>query len=434
MEDKKEKANSERICPIPNTHNRLDQVHLLWHQALEKYDSPDGFVANLNSTIEALRNVTFMLQNEKHEIPDFDKWYDEWRNKMKTDSIMTWLSQARTIVVHSSDLETQSTARATIHTNLPLAHFSLELHPLLPFYAACEVIAQKIPEPFASNKTDLVLSIERRWVAKQLPGWELLDALGHAYGVLANIVKEAHERTGFRFETHSYHGGYCTDTTDRRLPCMVTTVESRTARISLSDGKFMVLHREPIPPLRPEYIKKVVKRYGLNKLRAPLRVEADPFLVAESLMPIAKQMLEKDKNHVRIVFLRTPNEWTIRQINASNRQEKYASMRALANEIHRLHVDALIEIAEVWMAPGEDKDMEKYPSSSESYGREEALTVTVAVSDGNFREYVTPFSRNIFGKIRFQPTKVAPITPIFLTPIFDVWGVKMPTQGNVNAS
>jgi len=144
-------------------------------------------------------------------------------------------------------------------------------------------------------------------------------------------------------------------------------------------------------------------------------------------------MLEKDKGHVRIVFLRTPNKWTIRQINASTRQEKFASLRALANEIQRLHVDALIQIAEVWMSPGEDKDMEDYPSSSESYGREEALAVTVAISDGKFREYVTRFSRNILGKIRFQPTQVVPMIPYFLSPIFDVWGVKMPTQVNDNA-
>lgn len=433
MEDKKEKANSEKLCPIPNTHSRLGQVHLLWHQTLEKYDSPDGFVANLNSTIEALRNVTFMLQNEKHKIPDFDKWYGEWRDKMKADAVMTWLNEARTIVVHSSDLETRSTARATIHTNLPLACTTIDLPPLLPFYAACEVIARTIPEPFASNKADLVLSIERRWIAKQLPGWELLDALGHAYGVLADIVKEAHDRIGFSFKTHSYNGGDCPVTTDGRLPCMVTTVESRTARISLGDGEFMILHREPIPPLRPENIRKVVKRYGLDKLRTALRVETDPFLLAESLIPIAKQMLEKDKTHVRIVFLRTPNKWTMHQINASNRQEKYASMRALANEIHRVHADAVIQIAEVWMSPGEDKDMEKYPSSSESYGRDEALAVTVAISDGKFREYVTRFSRNIFGQIRFQPTQIVPMTPFFLSPIFNVWGVKMPTQVNGNA-
>lgn len=426
MEEKNEKASAERICPIPNTHSRLEQVHLLWHQALEKYGSPDGFVANLNSTVEALRNVTFMLQNEKHEIPGFDKWYDEWRDKMKADPIMNWLNQARTIVVHSSDLETQSSARATIHTNLPLARFSIELPPLLPFYAACEVIARKIPEPFASNNADLVLSIERQWVAKQLPGRELLDALSHAYGVLSNIVKEAHERAGFSFKTHSYHGGHYTDSADGRLPCMVTTVESRTARISLSDGRFMVLQREPIPQLSPGDTNKVVKRYNLDKLKVSLEVDADPFLLAESLIPIAKQMLEKDKAHARIAFLRTPNKWTIHQINASNRQEKYASMQVLANEIQRLHVSALIEIAEVWMAPGEEKDMEKYPSSSKSYGREEALTVTVAVSDGKFREYLIPFSRNFLGKIRFQPTKIVPITPIFLTPIFDVWGVKMP--------
>jgi hypothetical protein len=269
-------------CPLPNTHSRLSQGHQLWHQMLDTYNSPSGFMANLNATIEALRNVTFMLQKEKHVIPDFDKWYDEWREKMRADSVMTWLCKARTTLVHSSDLETKSTARATIHTNLPLASTLFELPPLLPFPAACELIARTIPEPFASNKGDLVLSIERRWIAHQLPEWELLEALAHVYGILSNIVKEAHERAGFIYETRDLHDDTCTIPVDGRMPCMLTTAESRTTRIALSDGSLLASRRSPFQ-IKPEYTKKIVKRYDLEKFKTSLTMEADVFQLAESL-------------------------------------------------------------------------------------------------------------------------------------------------------
>ncbi|MDO9462939.1 MAG: hypothetical protein Q7J61_03945 [Deltaproteobacteria bacterium] len=107
-------------CPIPNTHNRLAQAHRLWHQTAAAYDDADGFQTNLNSLIEALRNVTFVLQNEKANIPHFDEWYQSWREKLKADPVMSWLHNARTTVVHKSDLEVMSKATAKIHNNMNL--------------------------------------------------------------------------------------------------------------------------------------------------------------------------------------------------------------------------------------------------------------------------------------------------------------------------
>src|SRR5208337_3068875 len=82
-------------CPIPLTHSRLRHAHLLWHQALQNYHNPEAFRANLNATIEALRNVTFVLQNEKHVFLDFDKWYGRWQELLKTDPTAKWLNEAR---------------------------------------------------------------------------------------------------------------------------------------------------------------------------------------------------------------------------------------------------------------------------------------------------------------------------------------------------
>jgi hypothetical protein len=40
-------------CPLPQTHRRLIEAHLLWHQTLDRYSDPEAFRANLNATIEA---------------------------------------------------------------------------------------------------------------------------------------------------------------------------------------------------------------------------------------------------------------------------------------------------------------------------------------------------------------------------------------------
>jgi len=58
-------------CPLPSTHRRLAEATPAVHQALTNYQEPDAFRANLNATIQSLRNVTFALQSEKHSVANF---------------------------------------------------------------------------------------------------------------------------------------------------------------------------------------------------------------------------------------------------------------------------------------------------------------------------------------------------------------------------
>jgi hypothetical protein len=58
-------SRSLRDCPLPNTHQRLGQAHILWHQASENYQDVDVFLTNVNSLVQELRNISFILQTEK---------------------------------------------------------------------------------------------------------------------------------------------------------------------------------------------------------------------------------------------------------------------------------------------------------------------------------------------------------------------------------
>lgn len=88
------------LCNVVQSHKRILEAHRLWHQAFNCYFDPEGFRTNINATIQALRNVTFALQNEKHKIPDFGTWYAEWQTRLKDDPMMRWLCDARTEIVH----------------------------------------------------------------------------------------------------------------------------------------------------------------------------------------------------------------------------------------------------------------------------------------------------------------------------------------------
>jgi hypothetical protein len=63
----------------------------MWHQMLRNHASPDGFLANLNATVESIRTVMFVLQNDKAALPDVDACYADWQRAMKDDPITKWL-------------------------------------------------------------------------------------------------------------------------------------------------------------------------------------------------------------------------------------------------------------------------------------------------------------------------------------------------------
>ena len=104
-------------CPIPAAHNRLEEAHRLWHKAAQEYEDPISFRTNLNACIQALRNVTFVLQKQKSNIPNFESWYSEWQRRMKADAILNWIVQARNKIVKEGDLETKSIARGSVLAN-----------------------------------------------------------------------------------------------------------------------------------------------------------------------------------------------------------------------------------------------------------------------------------------------------------------------------
>jgi hypothetical protein len=336
---------------------------------------------------------------------------------MRDDPIMSWLHDARTTIVHKADLELKSTAKAVVHTNLDLVQLSTDVSPWLTTEEISLRIASTLPEPFESNKKDLVLSVVRAWIVPGMPGQELLDTMAQAYGFLSDLVKEAHHRAGHSFE-HYIHDGDDIRRVKGRLPCMITTEEMRTVRIELATG--CILKGRDIPqPLNPEMVEVAKKRYRLPD-REPF--PEDPLELAAFLLPTAKAILVRDKNHVRIMFLHALDGWSHHVIVARSRTEKYSVMRRIAEEVRKRKADSVVEIAEAWFAPIHGDRLPDDPATAKD--REEFLVISATTNTGLHRSYNTPFSRSIFGAVKLGETYIedSPIPP-YLAPLCKVWGL-----------
>jgi hypothetical protein len=412
-------------CPIPKTHRRLAEAHLLWHQALEAYHDPEAFRANLNATIEALRNITFVLQNERGRFADFDKWYGPWQARLKANTAAKWLHDARTTVVHQGELDSHSTAEVRLLTWRDEIITRLNVPAEMP----SSLILQNLPlvnlvsnSPLTTEGLkDGLVAIERRWTTTDLGTDEILAVLAQVYGLLSDMLLDAHIHLGQadcipRYTEHSdfpstYHRTGI-------LECMASGPDRRTRAFKTTGDE--VSYSQVFVPTSVDP-HEAIRRYGLdeNDKLAPWET-LDPVRFAERVLHSAKRILRRDGNHARMMFIRDGlGEWHLLPLQAKDNAEKHLLMHIVARFVETRGGDAIIEVGEMWTARAEPQVQCGIPHEN---ARGEALVVMVITRQGFFREYVTPFKRGPFGGIKLGDThELDPVILPYLEPVLVVW-------------
>src|SRR6476620_4755237 len=98
-------GDQEKDCPLATIDRRLNDLHRQWHDAEKVYFDPDAFRVAIQTAIQTLRTVTFILQSNKRLIPDFEAWYSPWQDRMKADPLLRWMVDARNKIEKQGDLE-----------------------------------------------------------------------------------------------------------------------------------------------------------------------------------------------------------------------------------------------------------------------------------------------------------------------------------------
>jgi hypothetical protein len=180
-------------CPVPSAHRRLMDCHVHWHAAASSYMDPEAFRTNLNVMIQDLRNVTFLLQKQKHQLAGFGTWYPAWRESVSGDQVMGWVVAARNRIVKETDLDLHSRALVRLwRDGAGEIEDDLDLPARFTTHKIIAGLLAVMPRVHQHG----VMTIERRWVDRALPAFELLDAATHAYDRLADVVRRAHAAAG----------------------------------------------------------------------------------------------------------------------------------------------------------------------------------------------------------------------------------------------
>lgn len=421
-------AQQSSACPLEGVDRRLDDAHRQWHEAEAAYFEPEDFRRAIQSAIQTLRTVTFILQNHKHDIPDFEEWYRSWRDKMRADPLMRWMIEARNRIEKQGDLEMFSLVRAELMASY------LDEGPRIEVPAklgdGVEVLLNSLPKGDALQHLieHGTLRIERRWVENTLPDFELLDAVATAYGRLSQLVSDAHRQMGLERPTtlEGDTGEPFYGEREGKLPCMIGHGAIRALNIRLSDGARLVMRKNSNKVSRLD-AERAAERFAVSGKEVFGKYGPSLEDMFRSLFDAAQKVFLKDGYHETIAFLfRSGKPCQVLGMRPEEHGEKYLMMRMLADEVQRQGADAVIVLAEAWSAPYDpQKPFQRAASSPE---KREYLTAALVTKEEVVREKLCEILRPESGVSLGEVVEFDNPALFSFAPILQVWGSTLPLK------
>lgn len=417
----------ENRCPLSAVDRRLGDLHRYWHEAERGYFDPESFRVSIQTAIQTLRTVTFIVQSNKRLFSNFDPWYESWQNKLRADPLMRWMVDARNKIEKQGDLEAHSFVRAEIIASYYEEGPRMEV-PAELFQSPAELISSIPTEALRKHVfKDGILRIQRRWVENSLPDYELLDAVGIAYGRVAELVADAHRELGL--EPPSTMVGDIDHTQGKesrggRLPCMIGHGDARSHNVWLATGQAMEIEQKTVEFDR-EQAEHAVGKYGLDPKEMFPSTDPAPEATLNGLFATARKMFFVDGHHDTIAFLlRGAQPVNLMQLAVQEHGEKYLVMRMLANEVIKCGADGVIIISEVWSAPYDPSN--PYRRAADVPERRELLSASLVTKIGDPVQLCASIERTGDDVTLGETDTLRDQAQIAFAPIYAAWGREIP--------
>jgi hypothetical protein len=430
----------EASCPLEAVDRRLRDAHTLWHQAEAAYFDPDGFRLAVGNAIQTLRSVTFVLQNHKAIIPNFDEWYGDyvdekhgkrgkWQARLHDDPLMRWMVEARNKIEKRGDLESHSFVRAEIIASHLDGGPRIDVPAYL--FGSIEALLRSIPHNILGQqiRRNGVLRIERRWIENTLKDYELLDAVAIYYGKIAELVHDAHRQ--MRLDPPHLIGGEHGESFDRpamgwRFPCMIGHEVRRALTVSLADGSKIEFEPKTATIKRdPAKVTALLERYGRKPFEAFKRDHKTDASLAAAYFAMARALFLRDGYHVWIlILLRNRKPVKNIELRVESVQQKYLVMRQMADEVTKFGADTVILISEAWQVSA--GQLKAYERPADSPVRIEVLALSLVSKSGEPLDFAAKIVRE-GEKVTLGDTQVSEKIAAFeFASFYKAWGRPVP--------
>ena len=195
-------------CPLAQTDDKFSEAHYFMDRMMVEYHDPMAFRYNLNAFLQALRNVTFVLQKDLAHRSGFQEWYPERQQTMRRDPLLHQFVEGRNIVVKQRSLEINSTAvvgffrRRTLKLGFPMdvpTHLSSKhlVENVAPLSEFIDAEHSAIGEQYG---------VRRDWYAPELGEGNVITLCDLAWVKIGQVLSEAHDFAGWHSVPPVEHG------------------------------------------------------------------------------------------------------------------------------------------------------------------------------------------------------------------------------------
>lgn len=323
---------------------RLRDLSQLLTNCHSSYFEPDLFRMNTNQFLQTARTVTFIIQKNKAEIPNYQSWYSTavlapWGS----DEIMTWAKDARNTIEKEGDLDLNSSLRLTLlFSYLKEQDIVINCGRSELLTANTKKLIRLAQKKLPTGVSDAAaVQIERRWVTASLPAWELLHALSYVFARMFDCCRSLAQQFG--------------DIMDNSIPDPVAFDTLRNKSRQVRYIKLNSLHVHSITTenisLDRAYEPPEPLRSTLNTIQNQL---SPPGNLTETLDYYAKMAVltfEHFGNHVPMLFILNDRWEPIDRLTTlfSDQTDKFIFWRNVADRIISLKASGLVWISESWL-------------------------------------------------------------------------------------
>lgn len=354
---------------------RLKDLSICLNNCFETYFDPELFRLNLNQFLQTQRTVTFLIQKEKANIPEFDAWYNNFTASWHSDEIMTWAKNSRNIVEKQGDLEIYS----TITVSLIFSYFEKEDIDLVvekPSLLAYNIkkltrfALKKLPSHLLDSSA---IRITRKWISSNLPKYELLQAMQYVYARLYECCKSLDLHLSI------------SPTETKAPPLQDFQNESRFIEqigyLKLRDLHFYRIRNKRIP-LDPNFTPPTDFSAGLEPFKETLKDIKNIADLIAKYKPIIETMFNHSGFHMSVLKMFDENFQVIEMLGTDfqSQSDKYIFWRQIADNIRINKPHAMIWISDLWIKKIPSKYNPLPISKLEITG--EMLSIWAITSDG----------------------------------------------------
>lgn len=322
---------------------RLRDLARLAYNCGETYFQPDLFRQNTNQFLQTARTVTFLIQKNKSDIPDFDRWYGAnvgiaWKN----DAIMTWAKDARNVIEKEGDLEMLSYLGVkVVFSYVSSEDLVLNLPRQFLLQGDIDRIAMRVKSELPHGAADAaVLCIERRWITTSLPNHELISALTYVYARLYSLCLNLAAQLGTDIDTSIPHP------TDLD-PASNDVAKARYIKLGKPHMHRMTVRRiKRDPNFKPPPELVELK----EKFKAMRKASSLQDVVARTAM-FAELNFNQCGNHMGMLFLLDRNWKQIDYFGTAfgDQADKFLFWRNAGSRAAYLGATALVWVSETWL-------------------------------------------------------------------------------------